>query len=280
MVRLYHKVALLAIGVLALAGLAAGAGEPSVSSATGELLLPDLQALPPRDIEIVQVRVKGKIEKRLRFDTRIANLGSGPLELYPVSEPCGLDPSNHLAAYQRVFADTGGGSGFQRGSDSSTPQFVGCMIFHPKHHHWHVEGFATYELYRGTAKVASSDKVSFCMLDMEWEGTGPAPTPYYGACGRNATMGISVNWADEYYSTLADQYIVINDVPNVDGDYCLVNIANVAALNPTDVKPGLREYPTTNNRSGVKITISSNGTAVSPRFNPNEPAASDLCSAP
>ena len=31
-------------------------------------------------------------------------------------------------------------------NDRFTPQFIGCMVYHPKHHHWHVEGFAAYRL--------------------------------------------------------------------------------------------------------------------------------------
>jgi hypothetical protein len=55
---------------------------------------------------------------------------------------------------------------------------------------------------------------------------GEPDGPYYRTCARDAVYGISVGWGDEYQSTLADQWIVINGVD--DGDYCLVSTADPA----------------------------------------------------
>jgi hypothetical protein len=50
-------------------------------------------------------------------------------------------------------------------------QKVGCFVFHPRHHHWHLENFAKYQLFtwssstgRGSV-VGTTDKVSFCIID-------------------------------------------------------------------------------------------------------------------
>ena len=292
MLRFRYRAALVAAAVLAVAGPAGGIAQPSVPAAAeappANALLPDLGALPPRNISIEQVRVKKTIEKRLRFDTLMANSGAGPLELFPGAPGCDQHVSTATReAWQRVFVDDNRIAGFQRTATGPTPadsaitQLVGCMVYHPKHHHWHVEGFAAYRLYHYTSDtaidpspVATSNKVSFCMLDMEWEGGGTAPAPYYSACGENATMGISVNWADNYYSGLADQWIVFpNNQP--DGNYCLVNIGNIAAIEPTTSQsgqplPGLIESNHTHpsNANGVKIQISNSGTAVTPSTTP------------
>lgn len=296
MPRIRRRLALLGIGIVTFLGVA-GLAAPTDTLALNPYVLPantlapDLGALAPRNITIEQVRVKGKVEKRLRFDTLMANTGAGPLEIYPGTPGCdSAAPTATRDAYQHVYKDTNGLAGFQRTStvvggktvpaDASDSVWVGCMVFHPRHHHWHVEGFAAYRLYVYTVTgaidpnpVAISNKVSFCMLDMEWEGGGAAPAPYYTACGENVTMGISVNWADNYYSGLADQWIVISGTPAATGSgtYCLVNIGNIAAIEPMlgqagKQLPGLVESSPTHdsNASGVQIVISNNGMAVSP----------------
>lgn len=228
----------------------------SHTQASGHELLPDLQTLPPRDIEIVNVRNKNVIEKRLRFDNRIWNSGVGPLEVYPVSQDCDGDGDrrNDRTAMQRVYTESNATAGFQRGGDAvSITVAAGCMVFHNKHHHWHIEDFATYRL-RSVATdgvVAESTKVSFCMIDTFSQNltlTGAPASRYYTQCGTNATYGISIGWGDEYQSTLADQYIVINGVAN--GDYCLESIA--------DPLNHLLEADDTNNRAGVRINIFGN----------------------
>ena len=144
------------------------------------------------------------------------------------------------------------------------------MVFHPAHGHWHLENFARYELKPidgngnvGTA-VAASTKVSFCIIDVHH----PFPTlpgspgaKYYTQCDRNSTLGISIGWSDEYHSTLADQYIVITNVP--DGIYCLVSTADPLGNRHATPPRGFAELSRTNNAAGVKITIT--GPVVEPR---------------
>ena len=157
------------------------------------------------------------------------------------------------------------------------------MVYHPKHHHWHVEGFAAYRLYPVDATgnvnptpVATSSKVSFCMLDMEQVPNFPITTKQYTTCGANATMGISVGWADDYYSGLADQWIVL-PTNLATGIYCLVNIGNIAAVeyvrNQSGAPlPGLIEgvvnHTHESNAKGVQISLSNGGSTVAPTTTP------------
>ena len=119
----------------------------------------------------------------------------------------------------------------------------------------------------------------------ESDGTS-APQVRYTTCGANATMGISVGYADNYYSGLADQWIVLPPAP--DGDYCLVIVGNVVAFETMTTQgglplPGLIERTPTyrSNAAGVTITITGNGTAVSPTYATGlPPTAGQSCTGP
>jgi hypothetical protein len=258
-----------------MAALLAYARSPSspTATATGAELWPDLQTQPPKDLEVVGVRVGPRIERRLRFDNEVANRGPGPFEVFPVSQDCNGDGDvrNDRTAMQRIYQDSNGSGAFERGSDTAARTVpIGCMTFHPQHHHWHLEQFAGYALRAirvdGTLgpPVAASTKVSFCIIDVNHplpELVGSPTSAYYTTCGRNDTTGISVGWSDEYRSTLADQYVVISGVP--DGVYCLVS---------TSDPPGrMVETTTANNAARVRVTLSGN-TAT-----PRNPTTGDAC---
>jgi hypothetical protein len=244
--------------------------------ATGGDLLPDLETRLPQDLEIVTVRQGNWFERRLRFDNEVANVHTGPLELYPRSAHCDGDGDvrNDRLAIQRIYRDANGNGYFERGTDAASREAYdpagSCMVFHPQHRHWHFEEFASYELKPIRpdnslgAAVASSTKVSFCVLDIHRRRPDLPGSPerkHYTQCDRGSTLGISVGWSDEYHSTLADQYVTITDVP--DGPYCLVSTA--------DPRGKVVELTKANNAAGVKVTVS--GNTVSPRY----PAAADRC---
>ena len=251
--------------------------QPVASTHTrGGDLLPDLETRVPQDLEIVSVRQGNRVERRLRFDNEVANVHTGPLELYPRSADCDGDGDvrNDRLAVQRIYQDADGNGYFDRGGDTAAVEVhdptSSCMVFHPQHRHWHFEDFASYELKPigadGSlgAAVASSTKVSFCIIDIHHrkpELSGSPTSKHYTACDRNSTLGISVGWSDEYHSTLADQYVTITGVR--DGTYCLVSTA--------DPRGKLLEVTKANNAAGARITIS--GNTVSPRY----PAAADRC---
>src|SRR3990172_4029875 len=104
----------LAVGIAAL-GLywAPSARTTERTQATSHELLPDLITVQPFDISIVSVRKGKSIERRLRLSNRIANVGEGPLEMYPVSEDCDGDDDvrNDRLVKQRIFLDAGEGDG-------------------------------------------------------------------------------------------------------------------------------------------------------------------------
>ena len=247
----------------------------STHTTSGDLL-PDLETRLPRDREIVTARQGNRIERRLRFDNEVANVHTGPLELYPKSADCDGDGDvrNDRLAVQRIFQDADRNGYFERGKDAAAREAYdpagSCMVFHPQHRHWHFEDFASYELKPVAAggslgaAVASSTKVSFCIIDIHHrrpELPGSPSGKYYTACDRSSILGISVGWSDEYHSTLADQYVPVTGV--LDGAYCLVSTA--------DPKGRLQEVTKANNAAGARITIS--GNAVSPRY----PTEADRC---
>ena len=222
-----------------------------------EELRPDLITLQPEDIQIVWAGHGKKAEKRLRFSNTVANIGEGPLQLRPVDVGCS-DNRRQRKIEQMVFRDDNATAVFERPSDTShTVYDAGCNIFHAQHHHWHLDNFATYQLKAGSEIVRESQKVSFCIIDIAvYDGTlaGSPDAPYFRACGRNATLGLSVGWKDIYQSTLAGQYIVITGL--ADGAYCLVSTADPPSAADPDGQ--IAELNETNNAAGVSVTIDGN----------------------
>src|SRR5688572_29384822 len=165
------------LAVLLLLALMAGpftSETTAVGEDPAEQLLPDLRTLPPRDIEIVLSRPGPKGERRLRFDNSIWNAGHGPVEASPVSQDCNGDGDrrNDRLAVQRIYRDTNDTDRFERALETELHTHnVDCMESHTRHNHWHIEDFATYELYQLQSSgdlgnlVATSTKVSFCMID-------------------------------------------------------------------------------------------------------------------
>ncbi len=261
--RRFWSIPVVALGLLALAPAPA-----ALSSHGASDLLPDLETQRPKDIEIVTARVGNRTERRLRFDNEVANIGTGPLELYPESRDCDGDGDvrNDRMAVQRIYRDNPNDHNtagyFWRGVDTDARvRDAGCMDFHAAHRHWHFEDFASYQLKPirtdGSlgAAMASSTKVSFCIIDVNhpYPGADSPPNKYYTQCDRNSTLGVSVGWSDEYHSTLPDQYVVLPPAVG-DGAYCLVSTA--------DPLGKLAEVSTSNNTAGATITISGGGTRV------------------
>src|SRR4029450_9055500 len=108
--------------------------------------------------------------------------------------------------------------------------------------HWHMADFARYELRSintdGTTGpvLASTDKVSFCMIDTTVidRAIPPFGVGLAHSCGQNARQGVKVGWGDTYSSSLPDQFIDITTV--ADGTYRLVSVADPN----TDERPGGR----------------------------------------
>jgi hypothetical protein len=123
--------------------------------------------------ELVEACVGAPGARRLlTFTTATGNLGTADLHLGPP------DPENPI---------------FQ---------------FSPCHGHYHVVGFANYDLVGLNGVVVSGHKQAFCLMDIEPIEPG-TPTQGY-AC---EDQGISMGWADLYWSKLPCQWIDVTGVP-------------------------------------------------------------------
>jgi hypothetical protein len=192
------------------------------------LLLPDLVAIPAAD-PAVKVRARTGV-RVLRFESSLGNVGSGPLEVRPnQNQPC---PAGQQNSTQLVYGDTNLNAVYNRLKDITVWRHrAGCMLYHPKHDHWHFKASAQYSLVdprNADAVVSARRKVSFCLRD-----TARVPAEYgtwtyrevYGACTRRSPQGISVGWMDIYQSFLAGQRLVLPDgLP--DGVYCLQTVVD------------------------------------------------------
>ena len=213
---------LLAVVALSLGARSAGAGDPAPA------LLPDL--FVPKPSELFVDTGKRTI---LRFSHTTANLGKGPLEISPdlESDECAQSSPDWFDADQYVYRDTNGTGEFERGADQAPEKRdVGCMFFHEPHNHYHFQDFALYELYRERSGnlAATSDKVSFCVFDLqEINGDLPGAEQFYAGsnCDRSdGTHGISVGWADVYGAFTQGQELDITNKRR--GRFCLVAIAD------------------------------------------------------
>jgi hypothetical protein len=222
--------------------LSAGGADDAVASDPGAPHYPDIQTLPPSQVSLF-TNSHGHV--LLRFSNGIANLGDGPLEVFPVNNPA----DQTTDAYQRVYThDTNGDWSVY----SETK--VGTFVFHRQHSHWHFEDFALYEL-RSTANdggiggdvLATSDKISFCMIDsgVEDDTLEHYEGIHYLNCAQDQAMGISVGFSDTYNYFLPGQSLDVTDVPP--GQYWLVSTA--------DPSNHLAETNEANNSAAVEVTI-------------------------
>lgn len=210
-----------------------------ISAAQAHSLYPDLKTTldPLRDHEIDTSTFPGKI--LLRFGNGVANVGDGNLEI----KAGPLNRNGTRKVYQRIYSSHGG----------YRTRLAGNFVYHPQHGHTHFADFAKYKLRKITSGggvgsiVASSSKVSFCLIDEEvFDSTLPNynPSPTYSYCG-TTVQGISVGWVDVYYKGLADQWI---DITNVrPGRYWLESTA--------DPSNRLVEKNERNNTSRIKVDI-------------------------
>jgi Lysyl oxidase len=217
----------------ALAGLIAFGPSANAGDTSGPMLLPDLVVESPDDIVLEQPRDSRRV--LLRFSHSTANIGTGPLEIYPDLKTgrCGKKGRRGRVAHQAIYQDANSDGEFGRAIDSGlTEAPVGCMIYHEIHEHYHFEDFARYELYRlGSGKLAEvSKKVSFCVVDSHKympQLPGSPGNPYYrfedceDAAG---THGISVGWADKYGAGTPGQEFDVTGLGK--GSFCLVTRAD------------------------------------------------------
>lgn len=228
---------------------AASAGEtaPPVTKADrvpAGALMPNLVVLPADELGIT-----GRGDRRsLRFASVLANDGTGPLQIDPVpDEVCAPD---QRYVEQRVFVDGDGDGMFDRRRDLGTVALPGgCMVFHPRHEHWHFDSSAGYALttVEDDELIVATEKVSFCLRDSEpLRSATERQARAYEDCARNRRQGITVGWGDRYDATLSGQRLRLP--PGfADGAYCLR-----LEVDPLDL---LREENEDDNTSAVVVQI-------------------------
>ena len=253
----------------------------TAGSQSGPSLLPDLVVETPD--QIVLQRATGTKKTFLRFSHTTANIGRGPLEIYPdlSTETCGDEGNRGRVAYQAIFQDSDADGGpdavFDPKDDTETvAEPVGCMIFHDIHNHYHFEDFALYELYRMKSGQLreTSDKVSFCVVDILNPHPDLPGAPAQGVYGfencdaDDGTHGISVGWADIYNADTAGQEFDVSD--RSPGRYCLV-----ARTDPADRLDEVASGGEDNNAQAVQIRVNRKHATVPGRAVPvlNEPCA-------
>lgn len=235
----------------------AAAGVTSSAQAQAPILLPNMRTVQPSELHIEMI---GGM-RWLRFTSQLANTGKGPVEVRPNDAAnCGKGKRH---ATQILYRDVNRSGRFERQHDTRTARrSVGCMIFHPRHHHWHFEAAARYALWnpRAAQAVASRPKTSFCLRDImrvpsTWHVTKRYPT-YYGACDRDTPQGISIGWSDRYSSFLPGQAVPLPRRLR-DGVYCLrVTV---------DPKNELHETDDADNRAVRSFTLNGQSVSAGPR---------------
>jgi hypothetical protein len=241
--------------------------DPTQAHSSTTTLLPRIQTMPPANFHIGDVpplpsnpmgwrytapgtfsnscytdeTVQFGSQRCLRFDNDIRNTGAGPLILRFAWSPDSL--ANNCAMQQEVLS-----------SDATvSDRGAGPCVFHPQHAHFHYQNMGVYQLYPvepggtpGAKPVATSRKVGFCTIDVDYFTFGAAkpggPRTYsfptcnvpnaiasksdgpYGPASPPEYMGISAGWGDVYTWDLPAQYIDITTVP--DGAYEVVSRSN------------------------------------------------------
>ncbi len=225
-----------------------GASPPAPDGVNqGEPLLPNMTPLVASDVHII-----GSGDGRaLRFETALASVGRGPLEVRPNNR---LDcPRGQRGASQIIYRDVDGSGSFNRDKDNEFGRRVaGCMVFHRTHNHWHFAASTRYSLRpaKGPHIVSARRKMSFCLRDSERVpqsyGTWNYPL-FYGACSQDAPMGVSIGWSDVYQSYLDGQSL---DLPPGlrNGRYCLR-----IRVDPTNLLKETRERDNVSERA-IRIT--------------------------
>jgi hypothetical protein len=203
----------------------------------------DREALP--DLEPMADALAGYFVTRenhcrlLRFETAIANVGAGPIEVRGTREGA------RMIARQRIFRPNG---------KIARDRRIGYFKYHDPHRHWHLMHVARYTLLDQSGEVVGmSDKVSFCLMDTDHvfpDLPGSPADRKYGPCPKRRSVkrlkaGISVGWQDIYDADLPGQYVDVTGLPA--GEYTL----------RCEVDPNRRltEKSRANNRAEVTVHL-------------------------
>ncbi|MNT37742.1 Lysyl oxidase [compost metagenome] len=166
-------------------------------------MYPDWLSIPPRDV-FVDGTPKNR---RLRFDTALANIGSG-----------------HVQIRNRIEGDTGIAVQDILDGDNRVvyTQEVSRFVYEKTHGHNHVDDIARYELREGGPAgpvIRTATKVSFCVEDSFKYRYNTTETARYIDC-KPEMMGITRGYADLYSANLPGQEFNVTGLPA--GEYYMV----------------------------------------------------------
>ena len=201
-VRAFRVLTVLVVGSLSIA-----VAPPSVRGSQVDEL-PNLVPLPAFNIALQPSN--STIPGALRFAASTANKGDFALDLFGQPDEIGVTSA---AASQCVD--------WSVDRVCASRQRVGSFVWHPAHGHYHFEDFALYELrrfrpngkvnFKPTGLVATSGKVSYCVIDVERDRSSSSPlylTPYplyYSCFAGVGFQGISPGWRDVYSASTPGQ---------------------------------------------------------------------------
>ena len=170
------------------------------------------QTFKSTDCAVVEGCVTGSGKRKLmKFDVAIPNIGTADLNLGSPTDP----------ANAAIF------------------QLSSC------HGHYHLTGFASYELLNlSNATVLTGRKQAFCLEDFTKVVTTAGPAKF--TC---SNQGISVGWSDVYGSYLDCQWLDVTGI--APGNYRLKVTVNATP----GISSKLTESDYTNNTAIVPVTI-------------------------
>ena len=169
-------------------------------------LLPDLRALPARD---VAVALDAQGQPTVKFSTTSWNSGDGSLELVAKEIDTGASKQRVV---QRIRCRDG----------TYVERTAGSFEYHAAHNHVHFNDYANYilePLDANPQNIRKGTKTTFCIIDTTNVNTqllAAASGPVYSACATQvygSKQGMSVGWGDTYGSHLEGQSISTGALP-------------------------------------------------------------------
>ncbi len=170
------------------------------------------QVIKSTDCAFVEGCVTGTGKRKLmKFDVAIPNIGTADLVL----------------------------------GDPTATENDGIFQLSSCHGHYHLIGFASYELLNASGTtILTGRKQAFCLEDYTKVVSTAAPAKY--TC---SNQGIQVGWSDVYSSYLDCQWLDVTDIPA--GNYRLKVTVNATP----SLSPKLTESDYSNNTANVPVTI-------------------------
>lgn len=214
---------------------------PRVAPTARRALLPNLRVEPPHQVGFhadeaglggskssgcfEDETIEDGAVRCLRFSVGPQNTGAGPLEL-KFSREANL--GTEASMYQRVYYSDG----------TTEMRDAGSSEFHKTHQHFHLKGFARFELFRVTnrsegtlVRSGMGHKSGFCLVDLRiarWRRFNQQRA--YSArsnclpVGGEAELGLSAGWTDVYGYELSGNYVDFADNP--DGYYVIRTVVD------------------------------------------------------